>query len=280
MDLFRSSITGNEPSGDTQIVGIVLVHNEDLHVGRAVENIASFCDRLILCDHQSSDGTVRILEGLVARLPHAELHRISHPSESHDLLKPFAGTRTWVFAVDGDEIYDPALLGDFRSRLLGGEFDGIWRMKGNVLHCTELAHDHSTATGYMSPPSRSMTKLYNFAAIHAWDGKMLERLHGGEIAFKPGYHDLLKRNFQEFLGWEETPLRCLHLCFLPRSTKEVLQEQEVRRENIQEIFGGGLFGKMRRLINGILGRKAVSSWKQDYYRRGTIETIDATPFFK
>jgi len=255
------------------------VHNEDLHVARAVENIASFCDKLILCDHQSSDGTVGILENLAAKHHHAELHRITHPSESHDLLKPFAGTRTWVFAVDGDEIYDPTLLEGFRHRLLAGEFDAFWRMKGNVLHCTSITPDLTAASGFMSPPSRSMTKLYNFAVITAWNGKMLERLHGGEISFKEGFHDLLKNNFQESLGWEETPLRCLHLCFLRRSSKEKTQEQGGRRENIQEIFGGGFIGKFSRLFNRILMRKVTSSWKQDYYRRGPNVTVDATPFF-
>ena len=278
-----SSPESNSPddiaSGPARIVGMVLVHNEDLHVAHAVENIASFCDRLILCDHRSSDGTVPILEELVARFPHAELHRISHPSESHDLLKPLAGTRTWVFAVDGDEIYDPALLGAFRPRLLGGEFDDIWRMKGNVLHCTELAPDQSTASGYMSPPSRSMTKLYNFGAILSWDGNVMERLHGGDIRFKPGFHDLVKKNFHESMGWGETPLRCLHLCFLPRSSGESSGYPKVQRRNIQEIYGGGIPGKINRLLGRLLGRSDSSRWKQEYYRQGPVETIDARPFY-
>ena len=172
-----------------KIMGIVLVRNEDLFVERAVRNIASFCDSLILCEHGSTDGTLGILEKLASEFPHAELHRIKHPSESHDLLKPFAGTRTWVFAVDGDEIYDPERLRGFRSRILTGEFDHIWRMKGNVLHCTAIAPDYSTASGFMSPPSRSMTQLYNSGAITAWDGNVVERLHGGNICFKPGFHD-------------------------------------------------------------------------------------------
>ncbi|MEI8312361.1 MAG: glycosyltransferase family A protein, partial [Verrucomicrobiota bacterium] len=143
-----------------KIVGIVLVRNEDLFVSQAVRNIASFCDALILCDHGSTDGTAEILDNLARSLPHASVHRLGHPSESHNLLKAFAGTRTWVFGVDGDELYDPRRLQDFRARLLAGEFDRIWRMKGNVLHCTSLCPDHSTATGHPAPPSRSITKLY------------------------------------------------------------------------------------------------------------------------
>ena len=262
-----------------RIVGMVLVRNEDLFVERAIRNIAAFCDSLILCEHGSTDGTPEILEKLARSLPHAELHRIEHPSESHELLKRFTGTRTWVFAVDGDEIYDPERLQGFRERILAGEFDDIWRMKGNALHCTAIAPDCSTASGFMSPPSRSMTKLYNFGAITAWDGDVVERLHGGDIRFKSGFHDLVKKNFHESMDWNETPFRCLHLCFLPRSSRDLDQVKPTQRENIQEIYGGGIPGKIRRFVNRLWQRQTSSLWKQEYYRRGPIETIDAGPFF-
>jgi Glycosyl transferase family 2 len=261
-----------------KIVGIVLVRNEDLFVAQAVKNIAAFCDSLILCDHRSTDGTAEILDGLARTLPHAVLHRLDHPSESHDLLKAFAGTRTWVFGVDGDEIYDPRCLQDFRPRLLAGEFDHVWRMKGNVLHCTALATDRSTATGYMAPPGRSITKLYNFGAIVSWDGDTVERLHGGTIRFQPGFDDSMKQNFQEVLGWDETPLRCLHTCFLPRSTRDTIRAGATVRENIMEIYRGGVASMLRRFANRLL-RRPDSRWKKGFYRRGPVETVDARQFF-
>ncbi len=274
-----ASLDGMEgTSKPPRIVGIVLVHNEDLNVERAVRNISAFCDCLILCDHESKDGTPAILERLARDFSHVELHRITHPSQSHNLLLKYAGTRTWIFAVDGDEIYDPERLASFRQRLLSGEFDSIWRMKGNVMHCTSVSSDLSTASGYMSPPSRSMTKLYNFGAIDSWDGKILERLHGGTIRFKEGFHDLIKINFHESFAWDETPLRCLHLCFLSRSSREG-EGPESQRENIQEIYGGGIVGKIRRFASSILLDQKPPLWKQEYYRRGPIETIDCRCFF-
>lgn len=267
-----------QKNGVARVVGIVLVRDENVFVERAVRNIAGFCDALILCDHGSTDGTDAILDALAGELPHAEVHRLSHPSGSHDLLKRYAGTRTWVFGVDGDEIYDPSRLAGFRARLLAGEFDRVWRMKGNVLHCTALAADRSSATGHLAPPSRSITKLYNFGAIVSWDGDTVERLHGGTIRFQPGFDDGMKKNFQEELGWDESPLRCLHTCFLPRSTKEAQGAAAGARENIMEIYRGGLAGRLRRLAGRILGREG-SRWKKDYYRRGPAETVDARPFF-
>jgi len=269
----------NSPKNESaQIVGIVLVRDEDIFVGQAVRNIASFCDALILCDHGSTDGTAAILDDLACSLPHAAVHRLDHPSESHDLLKGFACTRTWVFGVDGDELYDPRRLQEFRSRLLAGEFDRIWRMKGNVLHCTSLAADRSTATGHLAPPSRSITKLYNFGAIASWDGDTVERLHGGTIRFQHGFDDGMKKNLQEELGWDESPLRCLHTCFLPRSSRDATRAGTGVRENIMEIYRGGIGGVLRRFANRIL-RRQDSRWKKDFYRRGPAETVDARPFF-
>lgn len=262
-----------------QIVGIVLVKNEDLFVERAVRNIAPFCDRLILCDHGSKDGTPKILKRLADEFQHAAFHSIDHPSVSHDLLKPFIDTRTWVFAVDGDEIYDREKLNSFRERLRSGEFDQVWRMKGNVLHCEAVSESSFIAKGYMAPPSRSITKLYNFAAISSWDGDTVERLHGGDIIFREGYHAGAKLNFQESLGWDESPLRCLHLCFLRRSSLDAAFMGGADRENIMELYRGGITNALRRLVNRILGRGTSSRWKNDHYRRGVEVEVDTAPFF-
>jgi len=260
-----------------RIIGIVLVRNEDLFVRNAVENIVDFCDEILLCDNGSTDSTASILKELSATHPGVSLHALKHPSESHDLLKPFIGTRTWVFGVDGDEIYDSERLRAFRNRLLSGEFDGIWRMKGNVLHCTSLSADHSSATGYMAPPSRSITKLYNFNCISSWEGDTVERLHGGSIRFKNGFDDSLKLNFQESLGWKETPLRCLHACFLARSSLD--QGRKTTRKNIMEIYRGGMLSSLLRPLRLLIGKSPKSNWKTEYYRRGPEVVLPAGDFF-
>lgn len=259
------------------ITGIALVRNEDLFVERAIRNVAGFCDRLILCDHRSSDRTAEILRALAAEFPQAEFHALSHPRESHELLKPLAGAPTWVFGVDGDEIYDPAGLAAFRRRLGTGEFDGIWRMKGNVLHCEALDLETGRARGYAAPPSRSITKFYNFAAIESWDGDTVERLHGGTIRFRRGFDDSRKRNLQDELDWHSSPLRCLHLCFLRRSSGEPGHFSQ--RENIMEIYRGGWRGALRRAVNRLTGRRMISRWKRQHYCRGPLTTVDTADFF-
>jgi len=259
-----------------KIIGIVLARNEERHIETAVRNAAGFCDQMLLCDHRSEDATPYILRGLSGEIPSAEFYALDHPRESHDLLKPFCGTATWVFAVDGDEIYDPTGLGHLRSRILSGELEASWAVFGNVLNVTRLATNRSTATGHLSPPCRSMTKLYNFEAISSWHGKCPERLHGGTPVFRPGFSAASRRYLHEETSWENSHFRCLHLCFLPRSSADVSQA----RRNIMETYGTGWKDTFRfGLVKLLCAGGQSSRWKQERYRRGPEVTVDAAPFF-
>lgn len=262
-----------------RIVGIVLVRNEDRFVRRVVENISGFCDRIILADNASTDGTAQILQKLAANDPtRREYHRLQSPTESHALIAGFAGTATWVFAADGDEIYDPGGLAAFRSRLLGGEFAASWMVIGNVLNCIRLDESTGSAEGYLSPPSRSIVKLYNFSAIDSWEGPTPERLHGGRICFRPGYSGDQKHLLHKETPWEEASLRCLHLCFLPRSSADSGAESE--RKNIMEMQPQGLLYRGWRGIMRCLRLEPRTSWKRERYRRGPMTSVDVTAFFQ
>lgn len=268
-------------AGETliRIVGIVLVRNEDRFVRRVVENISGFCDRIILADNASTDGTAKILQEMVAADPTArEYHRLASPAESHALLAGLAGTTTWVFAADGDELYDPIGLAAFRPRVLTGEFSSYWMVMGNVLHCTRLDRESGRAEGYLSPPSRSITKLYNFAAIDFWEGPTPERLHGGKIGFRPGFSADQKRLLHEEIPWEASSLRCVHMCFLRRSSSESGLDPE--RDNIMEMQPRSLLTRGREWMARGLGRKPQSSWKRERYSRGPLTTVEIHSFFQ
>ena len=61
-----------------QIVGIVLLHDEDVFAERVIRNVAGFCDRVHVADHVSSDRTWEIVSGLAAELDNLDAVRISH----------------------------------------------------------------------------------------------------------------------------------------------------------------------------------------------------------
>ena len=262
-----------------QIVGVMLVHNEDEFVERAVRNAAGFCDRFYVADHMSTDGTWDAISRVAAELDHVEPVRVRATGESHALVESYAGTDTWVFGVDGDELYDPDGLGRFRGELLDGAYREFFSLKSNVLNVTDLDRTSGTASGYLSPPSRSVTKLFNFAAIDSWTDCYRQYMHDGEIAFRPGYDRETIGVLGDRFTWEESPLRCLHVCFLRRSSLDALDAAGHGRLSPIE-FGGKRRSRLTSLIDRLRPTPTTSPWKDEKYRRGELVTKDAAAFFQ
>jgi len=263
-----------------EIIGIVLVQNEEKYIHQILLNIVHFCDRIIVADNCSKDRTAERISWFSEKISKkVEYHHINHPPESHHLIEKFAGSKKWIFAVDGDELYDPEGLNWMRKSILAGDFDHWWVIFGNVLNCIELNVVKRYARGYLAPPCRSMTKLYNFNVIESWNGPCSERLHGGSMVFKQGFSRSLRYDMYKEISWENSCLRCLHLCFLKRSKHDITQKNGTFiRKNISdknsEKFYKKLFGKLNSLFGKV---EDISEWKQEKYMRGPLvrKEIDA-----
>ena len=268
----------------TLVVGSVLVRNEDVFLEQAIRNVAWFCDRIYAVDHLSTDRTPEILSDLADEYDHLEVRRARHAGASHELLEKYVGTDAWALRVDGDELYDPAGLERIREALREGAYRDRFRVQGNVLHCVSLDRERETASGYLSPPSRPITALFNLAATESWTG-CAERLHHGDIAFRPGYSWPSVEALHEQVPWDEAFLRCLHVCFLPRSSQD--RNGDVRLSLAETgMYRRGAVGTLVRTVRRprldplqveIQGR--ASSWKLEKYRRGPLVEKDAAPFF-
>ena len=249
-----------------EIVGLSLVRNEERFVERVLRNALALCDRILVADHRSRDRTPEILAALAAEDPRVELHAVAHPADAHDLVAPLAGRDLWVFGVDGDEVYDPEGLAGVRRAVLAGELDGWFSISAGAVHCVEVDLEAGWARGYPAPPARGLTKLYNFAALEAWDGPVPERLHGGSARFKPGF-DGGRRNEELFeQGWERSSLRCLHMCFVRRSS---LDPEDGPRPNPLDVDERRLVDRVRRRTP----RKVLG------YAKGELVTVPTAPFF-
>jgi glycosyltransferase involved in cell wall biosynthesis len=247
-----------------RVVGISLVRNDERFVATAIKNVLNFCDEVIVLDNCSSDGTFEQMRSLAAEHPKISLHRIRKATESHKFVEHFAGTSTWVFGVDGDEIYDPDGLHRMRRRLFAGEFANEWEVFGHALHVTHLGR--KAVRGYITPAARSVTKLYNFAAISSWRETRNERLHGRNIRFVPGYSPRSQAFLQHRDSFEQSDLRCLHMCFVRRSW----QDQEDERLSPREIARSGFLRVgIRRMRYALTGRKFIG-YKQRVYAVGEL----------
>jgi hypothetical protein len=268
-----------------QIVGLVLVRNEDVFVEQAIRNVADFCDRIHVVDHVSDDSTWEIIRSLARELDHIDARRSRNAAIAKKVLESYTATETWVFGVDGDELYDPAGLAQFRRDLVDGAHADVFRVKAHVLNCDRLDEESGTASGWLAPPSRPVTKLFNFAAVESWSDSP-EPFQGGRVSFNRGYHWECRRDLADGTSWATDPLRCLHVCFLRRSSRD--QDDASRgRTSLAESgeFDRGLVGSFKRLVRPPQPPPQIrelqrqgKNWKLEWYTRGERVTVDATPF--
>jgi hypothetical protein len=262
-----------------RVVGIVLLHDEDVFADRVIRNVAGFCDHVHVADHVSTDDTWAIVSRLAEELDNVEATRISHAARSHDLLLPYVGTDTWVLSPDGDELFDPEGLRRMRAELESGRYDGFFRLFPGMLHCVSLDAEARTAKGYLAPPALSGPKLFNFAALESWGCVYRERLHEGEPVFRDGWSWQSVARLDEDHSWDESPFRCLHTCFLRRSSRDAA-EGEHTRLNIAEAdsYRRDFRGRVARLLRRTRAAHGSAPWKLEKYRRGPLVTKDVSAF--
>lgn len=197
------------------VVGIVLIKNEDLFIDRVISNILDFCDEIIVADNLSKDRTSDKIRAQQQQHKKIHYHSIADPAQSHDLISEYANTATWIFAVDGDELYDPFGLKRLRQRINVGEYDRQWMILGNALNCTELDVEAKYAQGYLAPPCRSMTKLYNFNAIVSWKDYVLSVFMEVKCCSKRGMISRYVLNFiRIYLGKRQSFEHCISVSFV------------------------------------------------------------------
>jgi glycosyltransferase involved in cell wall biosynthesis len=260
-----------------KIVGICLVRNDDRFLDTVLRNVHCFCDELIIADDQSKDHTRLIAERWAQEHAHIHYHRIPDPTYSQALIAPFYGQDVWLFAVDGDEIYEAERLARLKQELKEGRFADCWQVLGKVLHCDAYDPSSQRAWGYLARPSRSMTKLYNFSHIRDWKGPHPERLHGGEILFKDERFRGVKDESESELPWDDAVFRCLHTVFIRRSSLQ--NESDISRPNIAEKSAFSILERVRYLAYRMVGKEPASRTKQLTYQRGPRVELPVHTFF-
>jgi hypothetical protein len=130
-----------------------------------------------------------------------------------------------------------------------------------------------------------VTKLFNYAAVTTWKGS-LERLQGGQATFRPGYDWETRRWLHETTSWDDDPLRCLHVCFMRRSSLDrsdggedhynLDESREFRRDPVHALLRRIRPPRQAPRIAAL--HQQGSSWKREAYARGDVVTVDAHPF--
>ena len=273
-----------------QIIGLCLVKNEEFYIGQVITNIIDFCDKIIVLDNQSEDKTYQIVDNLAREYNSIELVSIADFSESHSFVESYAGTDTWIFGVDGDELYDPQGLKELRAKLLAHEYQSYFMLRGHFFHCIDLDLNEKKAVGYLAPPSNEVTKLFNFSLLSSWksSGKWqrLSAKHGTiipeiyqtiyqskEVKKKLNYYKLIYRESD----WENSCLRCFHLRFIPRTPLEETNKSINPRLNPTSVQSKANFQERRSYMRG--GIKEICGL-ENFFDENQLNPKNGFPFQK
>jgi len=225
-----------------KIIGISLVKNEDIYIAQSLANIIDFCDKIIVYDNGSTDDTIKIVNKYVDKYPYKiKLEYISNILESQILLNRFVSKDFWIFRVDGDELYDVKGLSVLREKILTGEYQKYWKLRGYFFHV--ISYQNGRAVGYMAPPSKDPNKLINFSLVKSWkpDGEH-EMCMGGKIKFIGNKYSYKNPPPKKYLykksKWNECLMRCCHMRMVKRSSKDSNFDKGINiRVNLQDIHG-------------------------------------------
>ena len=147
----------------SRIIGISVVKNEDIYIEQSLSNVIDFCDEIKVVNHNSTDKTISIVEDMMKKHPHISLHHLKDIKKSHKFVEPYANTDTWIFGVDGDELYDPYGMIRLKEEIINGKYKDAWRVRGMFFHVVNI--NGEIADGYMSPPSKDPNKLWNLRML-------------------------------------------------------------------------------------------------------------------
>ena len=102
------------------------------------------------------------------------------------------------------------------------------------------------------------------------------RLHGGRVDFREGYNEKLRLELHRTTSWEKADFRCLHVCFMQRSSLDA--QNSTPRKNIMDVYNWSFRKAAGELWDRFRGKPEVD-WKEQRYGRGPLVQVDAGAFF-
>jgi len=176
------------------ITAIVLTYNEELHIGRCLEQLRPVADRIVVVDSYSTDATLDICRA-------AGVEVLQNPFVNQAVqfewgVKAAGIADGWILRIDADEYIEPALAQEIRERLAGLPAEvGAVSMRRKVFFQGQWIR----WGGYYPVV---LTRLWRAGAAHVEPRWMDEHVvvTGGEtLLFRRG--DLVDDNRKDITDW-------------------------------------------------------------------------------
>ena len=236
---------------------IILTYNEEIHIGRLLENIAGFADEVFIVDSYSTDKTLEIAEKYGAKI-------IQHPFENQAqqfnwALDNLNIKNEWILRLDADEYLTPELKNEIADVLLNTGTSDVPKIDGDV-----GTSDVQNINGfYIKRRVYFMGRWIKHGGYYpAWFLRLFkkgkarseQRAMDEHIVLLDGKAEKLKNDFIDDNRKDLTWWIGKHNNYASREVEEVLKETRNKR---QEINAGG-----------ISGQTARKRWMKDnfYYR--------------
>src|ERR1700733_1895165 len=96
---------------------VILCHNEEIHLSRALEAIKPIAREVFVIDSYSTDGTIEIAQSFGATV--LQNRFINYSKQYQWALDNAQITAAWIMRLDADEIVSPTLADEIASKLPG-----------------------------------------------------------------------------------------------------------------------------------------------------------------
>ncbi|KEO72587.1 spsA [Anditalea andensis] len=95
---------------------MILTYNEEIHLGRCLENVKLLTDKIFIVDSFSTDGTQKIAEEFGANFYQNKWEN-SHAKQLNWALENLPLETPWILRVDADEYLTPELIQEIAQKL-------------------------------------------------------------------------------------------------------------------------------------------------------------------
>jgi glycosyltransferase involved in cell wall biosynthesis len=102
-------------SAMTDLAVVILTHNEEIHIERALRNVAGIAKEVFVVDSFSRDRTVEIATALGANV--LQRNFINYAKQFQWALDNAPITAKWILRLDADELLEPELITEIEQRL-------------------------------------------------------------------------------------------------------------------------------------------------------------------
>lgn len=190
---------------------IILTKNEELHIKRAIDSVASIANRCLVVDSGSTDLTVSIAREAGAEVISNEF--VTQAKQFNWALKQLPEDTDWIFRLDADEVASPELVNSIATQL-------------PKLECNVTGVEVHRRIAFMGKPIKwgglfplKVVRLFRYGFGKSEDRWMDEHITvDGSIAKLNG--ELLDDNLKSLTWWIEK-----HNSYASREVVEMLDDE-------------------------------------------------------